>query len=364
MSKDSPQQQPQSQQSEEVDLGQLFKLIGNAFDRLFRFIGSIFKGVYQFVLVLLIHIYNRFIWYIAAVIIGFVVGFIIDRTSDNIYGANMFIETNFNSARQVYENIKQFHQLAFQDKDTLELSKRLNITSSEAATLKGFYIEPDIDENTLIQMYSDYHLQLDSLSRTTVSYNEYKESLGVYSYGIHRIGVASTDKFIYKKIEQAFTNELSNNPYLEELLDVNQRNLNKEAITLANQIKKNDSLVQEYLKIRISESKKTLTEGKGSGTILYMGNAESNNLIVDESRLIQRRLTLENQIRSLNRAKVEQKRIVNVLAGFPETGYDISKWTDKKKFVLPIILFALTLLLFSGLGLKQFLEEENKRQKA
>ena len=29
--------------SEEVDLGQLFKLIGDAFNRLFRFIGNIFK---------------------------------------------------------------------------------------------------------------------------------------------------------------------------------------------------------------------------------------------------------------------------------------------------------------------------------
>ena len=31
------------QPSEEVDLGQLFKMIGNGFRRLFQFIGSIFK---------------------------------------------------------------------------------------------------------------------------------------------------------------------------------------------------------------------------------------------------------------------------------------------------------------------------------
>ena len=70
MSKDLPQ----PQQSEEVDLGQLFKLIGNAFDRLFRFIGSIFIGIYKVILTLLIHFYNRLIWYVGAVIIGFITG--------------------------------------------------------------------------------------------------------------------------------------------------------------------------------------------------------------------------------------------------------------------------------------------------
>ena len=33
---------PQPQQSEEVDLGQLFKLIGNAFNRLIKFFSNIF----------------------------------------------------------------------------------------------------------------------------------------------------------------------------------------------------------------------------------------------------------------------------------------------------------------------------------
>jgi hypothetical protein len=34
------------QPSEEVDLGQLFKMIGNAFQRLFQFIGSIFNKLF------------------------------------------------------------------------------------------------------------------------------------------------------------------------------------------------------------------------------------------------------------------------------------------------------------------------------
>ena len=63
MSKDlSPQPE-----SEEVDLGQLFKVIGNAFQRFFDFIASIFKGLYKVVLLFLIHIYNRLKWYALAI---------------------------------------------------------------------------------------------------------------------------------------------------------------------------------------------------------------------------------------------------------------------------------------------------------
>ena len=133
-------EKPQPEQSEEVDLGQLFKLIGNAFDRFFKFIASIFIGVYKLVLVLLIHFYKRVVWYAAAVIIGVVVGFIIDMNLDKLYGANMFIETNFNSSRQVYENIKQFHQLAYEDKDSLELAGRIlenPLPENDAITKEG-----------------------------------------------------------------------------------------------------------------------------------------------------------------------------------------------------------------------------------
>ena len=156
MSKDLPQ----PQQSEEVDLGQIFKLIGNAFDRFFKFIASIFIGLYKVLIILLIHFYKRKIWYASIVVLGFIAGFIIDLKSEKLYGANMFIKTNFNSARQVYENLKNLHELAVKDKDTVKLAEILEISVSEAATLKGFYIKPDLDENEMAEIYSGFYQQL------------------------------------------------------------------------------------------------------------------------------------------------------------------------------------------------------------
>ena len=60
-----------------------------------------------------------------------------------------------------------------------------------------------------------------------MTYDRYKESLTPYNFKIHQIGVASTDKNIYKKIEKAFVEQISKNDYLNQLVEVNQLNLDK-----------------------------------------------------------------------------------------------------------------------------------------
>ncbi len=208
-------------------------------------------------------------------------------------------------------------------------------------------------------MYSNFYTQLDSVSRVETSYEKYKKSLTPYNFNIHIIGVASTDKSIYKKIEKAFINEISGNPYLNELVEVNKLNLEQADKVLSREIQKTDSLLNEYLKIRISESKKEPIPG--TGTNLYMGNAESNNLIVNESSIIDKILSFEAQRRGINTERVTQKNVINVLANFPESGYDISKWYDKMKFLLPLILFSLTLLTFTLIGIGKYLDKESKQ---
>ena len=92
-----------------------------------------------------------------------------------------------------------------------------------------------------------------------------------------------------------------------------------------------------------------------------MGNAESNNLIVNEGAVIDKILALEAQRRDINRDRVTQKTVINVLSNFPESGYEIIEWYDKMKFVLPLILFSLTLLIFTLIGVGKYLDEESKR---
>ncbi|WP_248724601.1 hypothetical protein [Seonamhaeicola sp. ML3] len=355
MSKDSQQ----TSQSEEVDLGQLFKMIGNAFNNFIKFFVSFFKGLYGLVLIVLIHFHKRRVWYALSLLVGLSIGYVMDSKSDKLYGANMFIETNFNSARQVYENINNLHELTETDNDSIKLADILGISVSEAASLKGFYIEPDLDENDIVEMYSSFYTKLDSISRLEMNYDRYKKSLTPYNYSIHKIGVASTNKDIYKKIEKRFALQLANNQYLSDLLEANTENLDEREKSLSKQVIKTDSLVNEYLKIRINESEKEPIPG--AGTNLYMGGSQSESVLVDESKVIDKILVLENQKRSINTERALKKNVVNVLAMFPETGYDIKTWSDKYRYLLPIALFSLTLMAFFLLGLSKYLEAESKK---
>ena len=343
---------------EELDLGSLFVIIGRGFSKIFDFIANIVTGAYKLVLVVIAHFYKRFYWYAGSIIIGFIIGFVIDSNSAKKYNANLFIETNFNSARQVYENIYQFHQLASIDKDTLELAKRLKISPSEASKLKGFYIEPDINENKLVELYSKFSLSLDSLSRLETTYDDFKKSLYDYNFKSHKIAVTSTDKSLFKKIERIFVDQIANNSYLKGLVEVNKLNLEKKDQVLLLQIQKTEFLVDEYLKIRQKESEKEAVAG--NGTSLYMGDSESSGLIVDESKILENRLVLEAERRQINLEIIEQKTAINILAGFPYSGYSIAEWFEKSKFITPFVFCTLTLLIFTIIGLGNFLKKQPK----
>ncbi len=355
MSKDS--QQPK--QSEEVDLGQLFKLIGNAFQKLFDFIASIFKGLFHFILVLLIHVFNRIKWYAVASILGLVIGFALDKTSDEIYGANSFIETNFGSEHQVYENLKYLNQLASVNKDSIELARKLNMSVSDAASIHALYIEPDIDENDRIKMFVDFKKGLDSLGRENYQYDDYIESLGYFSFKRHKIGVVSNDRFVFQKLNKNLINVLVDNSYLEELKNVEILNYNSEKEIIDDQKREIDSLASAYLKIRKNESEKEPISG--SGTNLYMGNAQQNQLLVNESMLLAKKAELEAKKRQINVNMVKNESVVNIISEFPDAGYDISEWTDKMKVKLPILFFLLTFFGFILYGLGKYLSEKDKK---
>jgi hypothetical protein len=353
----SDQSSPQNQnQNDEVDLGQLFKAIGNAFSSLFKGIANIFKGLYEAIIFVLLHFYKRIFWYAGGLIIGVVIGLIINSTSEKSYGANMFIKTNFGSGRQVYENVKQLNQLANVDQDTVELGRILKISPSQAADLKGFYITSNTDRNTIAEIYAEYYQNLDSVSQTEATFESYKESLADHELPVHQIGVASTDKFIYKEIEKAFVEELANNDYLLELSEVNTENLISEVETLEKQIDKTDFLIEEFLKIKIAQSQKP----ESNGTNLYMGDSDSNKSAINEGELLKKQLELQEEKREAMKKLVEERDVISVISGFPSSGYDIREWTDKKYYTFPLALFALTLFIFILIGLGQFLKERGE----
>ena len=122
---------PQAQQSEEVDLGQLFKLIGNAIDRFFKFIGGIFKGIFGTIILLLLFIQKHLIKLAIVAILGLGIGIYIDSTIKPRFVSTMVVEPNFNSVQQLYNNINFYNELA-RVGDSIALATTFGITKTEA----------------------------------------------------------------------------------------------------------------------------------------------------------------------------------------------------------------------------------------
>src|SRR5690606_11292601 len=94
------------------DLGQVFKLIGNAFNRFLKFIGSIFTAIFGIIILFLLFLQKNFIKLVIVGVVGLALGFYLDYIKEPRFISTMVLEPNFNSVQQLYNNINFYNELA------------------------------------------------------------------------------------------------------------------------------------------------------------------------------------------------------------------------------------------------------------
>ena len=130
---------PKPQQSEEVDLGQLFKLIGNAFNRFFNFIGSIFKSLFLGFVWLVFFVKKHIIKLVIAGVTGICIGFLLEKSSEPTYKSYATIKQNYTTGENLYSSINYYRDLISQ-KDIATLKISLDLEEYEAASILDFDI--------------------------------------------------------------------------------------------------------------------------------------------------------------------------------------------------------------------------------
>ena len=153
-------QEPQS--SEEVDLGQLFKLIGNAFNRLFEFIGSILNSLFLAFVWLVFFTKKHIFKIVIAGVLGIASGIIKQKTAEPIYKTSIIVKQNYNTGENLYEAIEYYNRLV-EERDTATISRVLNIDLVKSGKIEGFEAEAVTTENTRIENYDKYIKNLDSV---------------------------------------------------------------------------------------------------------------------------------------------------------------------------------------------------------
>ena len=338
--------------SEEVDLGQLFKIIGDGFKRFFQFIGNIFKGLFHLLIVFLQFIRAHFVKFAIAAVVGVAVGWYWDYVSEDIYRSNMVVEPNFNSVQQLYNNIEFYNDLA-EEEEYESLAEALNVSLDLAKTIKEFQIESFSDQTQKIKQFSEFISELDTISQQKVDYDDYLKNFNDINSPFHRITVEASNPTVAKNSQRAIIRSIETNDYFKLQKRINDLNLSVQDSILMSQIAEVDSLQHFIKRIKVLEANKA-----ESSTSINLGETKGEENL--EIQLLNQSTRLKSEIVNLNKEKARTQNTVNIISEFPQKGVKVNDFFRKKKILLPLLLVGLVFIVLLGLSLNNFLKSYNK----
>jgi hypothetical protein len=323
-------------QDDEVDLGNLFKIIGKGFKNLFNAIGQFFKSVFHYFILLLLFLRNNALKLGIAVFIGSVIGLYLDLTLPKQYSSSMIVEPNFKSAQQLYQNINFYHELVKQ-KDLNLLAQTFQIPVSEASKLKGFYIGPLKNENEKYEFFNDFIEEVDTTTIKNIDIIEFKKGFTDYDYKYHQIKVKSLSNIIFEKLSTPIISSIQNNSYYKYQKKINDENLFQNEKVLVKSLQEVDTLRKIYNEVLITEAKKS---EMGTNITLAQGVKKT-----DELELFNESLKLNEELINNNKEKAETTDILNVVSTFSKVGIKERSLLKKMTAILGLG-FGLLMLIF------------------
>jgi hypothetical protein len=342
--------------SEEVDLGQLFKMIGNLFDRFFRFLGKIFNALFLAFVWIVFFVKKHFIKLAIAAVLGFGYGFLKENTSAPTYKSSMIIRQNYATGENLYNAIDYYNSLLSQP-DFGTLARTLSIDSLDVAPIISIEVEPVISENQRLVEFNKYTKKLDSSLVANLNYQDYLQNVNDYIYELQQLTVRSKTNNDFDKVFDGIVKSLNENPYFRREQKKDLRQLENRKLAIENALVRSDSLQKTYKKVLES----TLDTNTGSQTsITIEGNDEKNK--TKEFELFKNNIELRRELVTIEREKENKEYIVEILSNTPEKGYIdnsievFGKSFSPKVFFTVFFTFVLFLILLF-LRFVKFLEK-------
>lgn len=300
------------------------------------------------IMLFLLFVQRNIIIIAAAIIIGGVGGFVLDKVLPENYISRMVVEPNFNSVQQLYNNITFYNDLA-KAQDSVALATALNITEHEAATIKEIFTDSYSDENQKIQLFDKFISGLDTTTVKAIDFENYLKNFNSLDARFHQISVISTDNRVAKKAQPAIINSISVNEYFKLQKKINDENLDLQEDIYKKQLIELDSLQSLYRTVMVKEADKPM-----QGTSINM--AETGESRSRELALVQEKDVLKEKLVELNEERANKSTIVNVISDFPTRGVEQKGIWNSYKFKLPIILLILVFGVLALLELNSYLK--------
>jgi len=341
-----------NQNEEEVELGSLFLIIGSGLRSFFNFVFNIIKELYHFLILILLFLKENFKKLAIAVIAGGIIGAVLEYNKDTTYGADLQVQPNFKSSRQLYNNISYYNDLVKQ-KDTASLSKTFGISKDESASLKKFEITPIKNANDLLTSYDELILSVDTLTAKSYSFDAFKRTYTDYDYKVHNIQVVATQNNIFPKLNEVIISSIVENKYFDKVRVLTNENLNRTDSLLRKNLIQIDSLRKVYMQVLIEESKKI-----SSGTNIDLGGTKKTT---KEIELFEASRRISEDLEEISEDKSEKSEVINMISNFQPVGYEIKGVQENYVFLLAGFGFSLMVLLILFKKLNHYLNHYNKK---
>jgi len=351
MSKNSPEQS----NSEEVDLGQLFKLIGNGFNRLFRFIGSIFNGLFLAFVWLVFFFKKHFIKIVIAAIIGFGFGYIKEKVGKPTYQSSVIVKQNYDTGKSLYNMIDYYNQL-INDKDTLTLKTIFDVPSNVVSSIKSFDIKPTISETTMIKNYDNYIKGLDSALAATIDYESYYKNINQDEFQEQRLIINLDKRLNANSIFDKIVENINQTEYFKREHQKDLNELNNREFALKQILIKSDSLQNMYK--RVLEMPVDQTSGAQT-SVTIEGSDQIDK--TKEFELYKSEIEIRRELVGIERAKEDKENILEVTSNKQEVAIVnnkieiLNKAIGQKLFYAAAFVLILVITLLS-LNFIKFLE--------
>lgn len=340
--------------SNEIDLRELFRMIGKGFSSLFAFLRNTLLFLLDLLIRALIVIRVHIVKFVIVGILSVAIGWFVDSRKPVVYGSNLYVKTNYDSSKQLYSNISFYNSLA-ENGDVETLSKIFEIDTTDARNLQGFYIEPDITENQNLISFDNFLKDKDSLTVSQIDFNKFKSNIDPKDYDSHRIGVASVERNIFPSLQEKLITYNIENELIKRKKENFIQNLNIQEKSLLSRLTKIDTLRNVYNESILSESKKT---SNAQTTIQMSSNTKKTN----EIELFNLDEKIASQLVIINQQRRMGEKTIDVISDF-YPGIEVKNFFDSYLFKIPIVTLSLLLLFILLRELNKYLDAyaENKR---
>ena len=304
--------------SDEIDLGQLFQLIGNGFNAVFRKFLQLF-----------LYLKKNVLFLIGLIILGVALGFGLNQIVAKRLKAEVILRPNLESKQYLYDVVAEI-QANIKAKDTV-FFKSIGI---DITKFKGFEvaIEPVSGKKSNdLEKKMEYLELLEKFQDQTLIGEVVRSEILNTSSLSHRFTVYFKNAKEGEKAVKNLVTYINSNPYYTSLSQVTTENAYI-------RIKENKKLITQIDGLIKAFTKNQQSNDSSSGQIIL--NTQENNQVSD---LLKQKTSLLRDVDRIKQTLVDKKEPITVV-NFGKTQQVQKSMFGKSVFLIPLILIGLFFL--------------------